>query len=170
MPLPQIKKLNHRHHAIVNWLVANPHQNLLACAAAFNYTPAAIYYIVNSGMFQALYKRRCEELGLGTVHDMRTRVAALAAATIDKSLEKVQSGGASEKFLLETTKNLLPALGFGQAPEVHEHQHLHVDGLDMQLVIEARERAALRKSGAAPMKFGLGNSETKLIESEPNVA
>jgi hypothetical protein len=144
----QIAAINHRQEQIINWLIANPHRQLGDCAAYFGYSQPWLSIIVHSDLFQAAYKERCKELGAEVVHTVRNKLTGLAALSLDKTMEKLEAG-ASERFLGETTKNVLQALGYAPAGGngnggEQKHLHIHVDGATLTA---ARERAALQREG-----------------------
>lgn len=137
--------LNYRHEQIVNWLVCNPHRTLGECAAEFNYTQPWLSQLIHSDSFQAVYRTRCEEMKVPMLHSIGNKLSALAAAGLDEQLRRVETGVASEDFVVEATTNALKALGYlgnaaagPPAPQVHEH--IHVNASDLA---QARERAAL---------------------------
>lgn len=49
----QIKKLSHRHLAIMDWLLANPREKLSECAAHFGVSQAWLSTVINSDLFKA---------------------------------------------------------------------------------------------------------------------
>lgn len=115
-------KMNHRHTAIMEWLVANPHRNKKQCAIDLGYTPMMIYNIVNSDLFQARYKERCAELHVIAAHLFENRIAGVAELALERTEERLQEtvvNGAgelvhtvSDRFLGDTVKNTLAALGY----------------------------------------------------------
>ena len=140
---PTVARLNHRHRQIVNWLVLNPDKTLGDCARFFGYTQAWLSTLIHSDTFQAEYRQRCREVGAAAVHTINAKLAGTAAATLDAVKERIEQGVASERLLGDTMKTTLQALGYtgGQAasgPELHQHQHLHVDAETLQ-----RARAGL---------------------------
>ena len=142
--MPEIQSINHRHEGIINWLVTNPHRSLGECAQELGYTQPWLTQIIHSDMFQTKYQERCQEVGELAVHTVKNRLTAVAMMALDKTEERMQSGGASERFLTDTTKNVLSALGYTPQTMVagpSMHQHLHVDA---QTLIDARQRASQR--------------------------
>jgi hypothetical protein len=162
-----LKDLNHRHKQICAWLVANPHRNLTQCAQAFGYTPQAIYYIVNSDMFQAMYRRECKELNIAAVYAFANRLNVLQAVAVEKSIEKIEQNKASEKFISEVTKNAFAGAGISvlknTRAEPERHVHFHVP-VERQALEEARERIAARREGTSPAKVGLLEVTAEVIE------
>lgn len=111
--------------------------------------------IVHSDAFQARYQQRCREVGKEAVHTMSNAITGLAALAVEKATEKLTDGTASERFLGETMKNTLSALGYTNGnngnghTELHQHQHIHVDAIALR---EAREEALAAKAGTTEVK------------------
>jgi hypothetical protein len=123
------------------------------------YTQPWLTQIVHSDMFQAKYQERCQEVGVAAVHTIKSRLVAVGMLALEKTEERLTSGAASERFVTDTTKNVLSALGYSAdvkiAPQLH--QHLHVDA---EVLNAARERASQRFiPQVAP-------SQTTLVEAE----
>lgn len=161
--LPQLRAMNHRHEGLLSWLILNPHRPLYECARELGYSPTWVSMVVHSDMFQALYREECQKRNQLAVHTITNKLSGLTVLALDKSIEKIESGSATERFLGETTKNALAALGYGaksEAQGTQKHLHVHVDG---NALVEARERAA---------QLHRGSSRSSVIElpvTEPEV-
>lgn len=154
--LPGIQRVNHRHDAIILWMLTYPDRTLGDCAAYFGYTQPWLSRIIHSDMFQAAYRAKAEELGQGTIHTLKDKLTNLAAVTLEKVTERVESGMASERMLGDTMKTTLAALGYGAAPTANvdaRSQNVHVH-LDAEKIVEARERAAAARAGSTSLKEG----------------
>ncbi|HEX6824728.1 MAG TPA: hypothetical protein VF077_00315 [Nitrospiraceae bacterium] len=154
--LKDLTKMNYRHDAIVLWLVQNPDRLLADCAEYFGYTQAWLSRIVNSDMFQAAYREKCQELGAIAVHSVGAKLGHLAATAIDKSVERIEKGLASERFLADSAKTALTAIGYGgpsTMPQINNAPsiHIHVDASRLE---RARERAASQHAGTTALKQG----------------
>lgn len=156
MAATQINSLNHRHQGVLEWLILNPDKPLGDCAKHLGYTLSWVSQIVHSDMFQARYKQLCEEAGQEAVHTINNQLKAATATALEKTIERLE-GTPTERFLGETLKTTLEALGFsggghsqnGNGNGNQQHLHLHVDGA---LLVEARERALQLKSGTTQAK------------------
>lgn len=157
--MAEIQRLNHRHEAIVNWLVANPHRSLTECAECLGYTLPWLSQVVHSDMFQAKYQERCREVGEIAVHTVKNRLTAVALLALQKTQERLESGASSERFILDATKNSLASLGYTQETITPQqiHQHLHVDASVLEA---ARSRAAARFSSFPIQLLEAGPSES----------
>lgn len=141
----QLQKLNHRHDAIAEWLVANPDKSLSQCAAAMGYTVPWVSQIVNSDMFQAYYRELCAERKELAVHTISAKMNNAAALALDHMIAKLQPGTMpSEKFVGDAADKLLTKLGYSQGDvHLHQHAHAHFTAEDLQ---RARESATLYHS------------------------
>lgn len=138
----ELKKLNYRHEAILIWLLENPDRKLGDCARELNYTQAWLSTVINSDMFQELYKRRCEERGQIAIHSTINRLGRISALALEQIERKLEAGAVSEKFLLDVSSQTLDRLGFSKpTAEQAPHVHFHVDANDL---IAARERSRAR--------------------------
>lgn len=139
-----MKKLNHRHEAMINWLIANPHRGLGEMARDLGYSQAWVSTVVNSDMFQAAYRRRCEELGEVVTHSISAKLQRAGALWLDRVNRKLEEEEVSERFLAESGRTILKALG--GPTEVQQHQHIHLM-VDAERLERARELAAARFAG-----------------------
>ena len=147
-----LKKMSHRHQAVLTWLIANPHRSLKECAADLHYTPEWVRILVNTDIFQAHYRERCAEVGAIAAHDFENRIRGIAALAIEKTEERLSStrvdpatgkeiSEVSDRFLADVTKNVLTALGYvggNREPDTSTHLHIQVNEDDLR---EARARA-----------------------------
>jgi len=130
------------HERMLQWLVVKG-GSLKELAREFEYTPASISRIVHSDLFQAEYKRRCEELGTIAVHSVGSKLGYLGALALDESIRRFEEGEVTERFISETRDSVLDRLGFtskgkGEEGEPQKHLHLHVDA---ETIVRAREKA-----------------------------
>lgn len=150
-PPLELTKLNHRHAQIVNWLILHPDKTQGDCARAFGYTEPWLSRLINSDLFQVALQQRQAELGRVCVHTMANKLQHLAALTIDRSIELVQTKACTERFLSETRDSVLDRLGYGvsraaqpQGSGEQKHLHIHVEGDTLQ---RAREKARALTQG-----------------------
>lgn len=158
----QLQRLNHRHRAIINWLICNPHKSAGECGRQFGYTQCWMSQIINSDMFQAAYQLACEAAGAAPAHMIKAKVAAAASMGLDRTMQLLDTGAATERFVLDSTRNNLGAIGMGQAEpsagkEGDKHLHLHITG---DMIAEAREKARLIR------RIGCDEAGTKAVVPE----
>lgn len=153
--MADVARLNHRHEQIVNWLILNPERSLGECAAAFGYTQAWISQLIHSDMFQARYREACAEVGELAVHTIHNRLSNLTVAAIEKSLEKIETGAATERFLGDTLRTSLQALGYsGSAPGDGNGKAPPINiTIQAQALVAARERVAAARAGTTVAKL-----------------
>jgi hypothetical protein len=174
-----LAQLNHRHEQIINWLVANPDRSLSDCAKEFNYTLPWISQIVHSDWFQVVYRKRCEELGSAVVHTVKDKLTSVAVAALERTHELLETKAGSERFVQDTTKNVLAALGYAPkavvaAASQDQHLHVHVEGSLADRILAARERAAReaqgRSNGATPLALPAPSEALAPSETGPDPA
>lgn len=154
---PTLERLNHRHDAIILWLLSHPDRPQADCAEYFGYTQAWLSRIIHTDMFQAAYRAKAEELGVPTALAMKEKLLGLADVVVEATTQRIANGAASERFIENTMKNTLSALGYGTPSSVvdarSQQVHLH---LDAEKLVEARERAALARAGTTQAKLEAG--------------
>lgn len=147
--MTDIKKISHRHEGVLNWLVSNPHKSQGDCAEALGYTETWLSILIHTDMFQARLLERCEEVGVVCTHTIKNKLIGIAALSLDRTRERLERLGKeepTERFLLDTTKNVLAAIGYAPAnggvkEQKHLHLHIPVSG---EQIAAAREEAAKR--------------------------
>lgn len=138
----------------MNWLLAHPDRTLADCAEYFGYTPQWVRRLVNTDLFQAVYRARAEAAGVAAVHAVKDKLVYLAGVTLDEAARRIESGQASERFLGETLRTTLASLGYAsQGAQMAQQQNVHLH-IDPQVVVEARERALEMKAGRTGAKEG----------------
>lgn len=85
----QIKKLRPKHEAIMDWLIMNPDSTQGECAAAFGVTEGWLSVIVNSDVFQEVFRQKNEEVFQATVLTLRDRMNGLAHRAYEKLSRQV---------------------------------------------------------------------------------
>lgn len=153
--MAEIARLNHRHEQIVNWLILNPERSLGECAAAFGYTQPWLSQLVHSDMFQARYQEACREIGELAVHTLHNKLSGLTVAVIDKALERVENGVATERFLGDTLRTSLQSLGYGGGPPAQGAGTAApiTINIQAQALVAARERVAQARAGTTLAKL-----------------
>jgi hypothetical protein len=154
----QLQDLSHRHQAIIDWLILNPDKGLGDCAAHFNYTKVWLSNIVHSDMFQAAYQEQCKARHALAVHTLVNEMGGLTALAIDKTREKLEGGQASERFLGDTLRTSLAALGYGAGNgngNGNGHSTINVQ-VNAPTIIAAREKAARLLEGTTEAKLPVG--------------
>lgn len=135
------KRLNHRHDAIIEWLLANPDKGQGECAVVIGMSATHMSIIVNSDMFKARYAERAKEVHDFTQFSIHDKLTGIAHAALDKLAEKLDDVD-DPQFLLSASDKLLHRLGF--APQAQTSVHVHGNGpvqvntVDRSVIEDAR--------------------------------
>lgn len=109
--MPEVAKLSHTHHAILEFMVANPSLKNREVAAKFGYTEAWLSCIIHSDAFQRQLKERQDQTFNHTVLPLRDKMNIIAHKMLDKVIE-----APVESIDLDTAKEtglaMLDRLGF----------------------------------------------------------
>ena len=109
---PEIKKLSHTHHAIMDFMVANPNLKMQDIAAHFGYTNSWLSIITHSDTFQRELNTR--RIAWRNVHD--TRLSSLMLGVAEKAMgvlsEALDDDDITARGANEIAKTALSALGF----------------------------------------------------------
>ena len=148
--------MNHRHEYMLEWLLCNPTRPLGDLAKELGYTIGWVSQIVHSDMFQARYRELCAERDQLAVHTMGSLLASTAVMALQRTQTRLETGNFSEKFLVDSSRTLFGALGFGpKAAEAapQQHLHLHVTASDIARArATAAEHFAGRSGGQGPQQ------------------
>jgi hypothetical protein len=145
------------YDAIADWLIRNPGGKLQDCATALNKHPNTISAIIHTDMFQEYLARRKEEFHKDHDYAIRSRLTAVAEASLDLMLGQLAKKG--DQIPMQRLESLasttLDRLGYGpqSAPAVavnvtqdNRSQTVSIQGLTPQALEEAR--FALRQAEA----------------------
>ena len=107
-----IQRLSATHHAIADWLIANPGKNQMErCATRFGYTRAWLSTLIHTDAFQALLRSKQEDVFHEVVIPLKEKIAGVAHAGLDRLGEHLDK--ADFKETADVTKDMLAALGYG---------------------------------------------------------
>lgn len=132
-------------------MIANPDRPLRDCAEYLGYTKEWVYRLVNTDMFREAFKRRAEEVGLVVANGLKDKLCGLAELVVDEVTDRIVNGEVSERFLVDTMRTTLGALGYSSGQAQAQSQSLHVH-IDPNALIEARERAMALREGRTEVK------------------
>lgn len=152
-----IQKISHRHDAIIDWLICYPTRSLRDCAESFGMGVEWLRRLINTDMFQAEYRKRAAETRGMMVWDLKSQIANTASLALEEAAKRLETGVASERFIGDTVKSTLAALGYGSpvaasAAAAQANVTVHVDA---SAIIAAREQAAAAKQGNTPARLVL---------------
>lgn len=146
--MQQIQKLNHRHDAIAEWLIANPDKTLGECAATFGYTQSWLSIIVNSDAFRAVYEAKLGEYHDERIVPLRDKVHGIANRAVEK-LGVSLDAATDPDFILDVADKMLNRLGYGAKASggqtnIMQNNLTVIHSVDSEALARARERLAAR--------------------------
>lgn len=113
-----IGRVKYTHDAMIDILIAHPGVTQNALAQHFGYTPAWVSRVVNSDAFQArLAVRKADLVDTTLVLSIEERLKTLVSASLDKLMDKLNSGVANFDQTLKAVEIGTKALGYGARPE-----------------------------------------------------
>lgn len=164
-----VQRLNHRHDAIITWLIENPQRKLGECAKELGYTQTWLSIVVHSDLFQLEYQRLARERGEIAVHSSAARlgrIADLGMAAIERRLELDGEKPVGDSLLLGATNSALEKLGFlpasAKTQTIVNNGTLIVNQADLA---QAREAAAAAHAKVIELAVESPNSK-KVAEDE----
>lgn len=145
-----IQKLNHTHDRIIDWLLMNPQKPLSECAQHFGYTQPWLSTVINSDMFQAVYRERSAQLGEECVHGISTKLKSIAYMSLERTQERL-ADKPTDRFVVDSGRLALQALGYFTQHEqtIQQHLHLHAN-VNAEVLLQARDRLAQASQAQAP--------------------
>jgi hypothetical protein len=138
----ELLDLSNTHHAIADWLIANPGKGQLGrCAAHFNYTQAWLSTLIHQDAFQALLKHKQGEVFQQVVIPLREKLHGVADSGVTR-LGEILDTTNDDRLVKEITKDTLQALGYGpstRGPVVDNSVHNTLN-VSAEALAAARER------------------------------
>ena len=147
--MTELTRLNHTHEAIALWLIGNPGKSQGVCAKEMNLTESWLSRVIHSDMFQAFYTDLCKERNEVAVHSIGNKLSHVANLTLDRTVERLEGGMVTDRFLTDARANVLSSLGYDGKNHAHVEEHLHLhkhEHLTADDVVAARERARIDNS------------------------
>ena len=162
-----VKNLNYRHEAILVWMIANPHRKLGDCARELGYTQPWLSTIIWSDLFQAEYRKRCNEMGEVAVHTTVGRLSRITEKVLDRIDERLDAQGderVSDQFLLGTMNSTLEKLGY--LPEGQKKSGPLVGNAQNVLIVSKDDLAAARQRMLERVTAENPNGQTPVLVVE----
>lgn len=108
----QLKSLRPKHHAIMDYIIANPSVPYGEVATIFSVTPAWLSTVINSDLFQTqLYERR-RLMDQAITASITDKLGKLAEKTLDHLNDAIDDEEVSITTKLDVAKTALQAMGF----------------------------------------------------------
>lgn len=108
----QLKTLRPRHHAIMDFMLANPRIPYSAVAAEFNVTQAWLSTVINSDVFRAQLSARRSLMDEHVNRNIVTRLQTLAQKGLTEMEAILDDEEVSASTKLDVAKTSLTALGY----------------------------------------------------------
>lgn len=154
--MAEIKKVTPTHEAMMDWMLLNPGATLAQMGAYFGYSPAWLSQVINSDLFQALYREKRGEIDARVAMDIPAKMRGLASVALDKLVTHVEKSEQPE-FLLETADKVLHRLGYAPSkgpsvsasgPTTNIQQNVYI--ADSSALAAAREKMAQLGASVMP--------------------
>ena len=139
----QLKRLGHRHLAIMDFMLANPVVPMSAVADEFRVSPAWLSTVRNSDLFVARLNERRKLMDEDQAFKITRKLGALAEKGLDALTHIVEDEEQSASVKLDATKTALEAIGFlGKASQAQPAQTAPVQvNIGADVFQQAREKA-----------------------------
>lgn len=136
-----LQKLSHRHHAIMDYMLAHPVKRQPEVAAYFKVTPAWLSTVRNSDLFKARFAERRRLMD----EDQSTRIASRLADVAEDGIEALSDIIADEeqdgRLKLDATKMALESLGFLGKGKVHGEPQQAAPAIQVNVGLSVFEKA-----------------------------
>lgn len=170
----QINKLAPKHHAIMDYMLANPQMKLKHVAEHFGVTQAWLSTIIHSECFQSLLSKKHEEIFKTTIIPLKDKIAGLAHRTVERLSDKVEVIE-DPKALKDIGELALKSLGYGVKTNIQagDNANIMLGEANVNIIKQARDNMLRRQSSPAPLppkdpeenRVGSGtDNEPQLIE------
>lgn len=148
------------YDAIADWMIRNPGGKLSECAKELNKSYTTISMIINTDLFQDYLAKRKTEFQRDHDHAIRSRLTAVAEATLDHMLETIKKQGDQIplKVLESLSTSALDRLGYAPSstPSVvvnnnvdNSTKTVHLPGLSHSELTAARDLLRAAESAKA---------------------
>lgn len=109
----QLKTLNHRHLAIIDWILANPDRTLGDCSRALGFSQSWMSQVIASDLFRDEFERRRQGLEEQEHREIIGKLRTVAKGTLDAISTRIQNGeDCSDQLLIQGGQAALRALGY----------------------------------------------------------
>lgn len=154
----QLKTLRPKHHAIMDFLLANPKIPYSAVATEFNVTQAWLSTVVNSDVFQAQLRSRRSLMDDHVNRDIVSRLHTIAKKGLEEMECMLDDEEVSSATKLDVAKTSLTALGYlgskGASPvtvNVQNNTQNNTISARSSILQEARNRLQAQAMGQTPI-------------------
>jgi hypothetical protein len=149
-PGQAVIKLSHRHHAIMEFMIANPEAPNSEVAKFFQVTEPWLSSLIHSELFQLELRYKQDVVFSEVATSVKDRITNLAHTSLQRLQERIDLGAVQTDTLVDISELALKSLGFG-APKVSAmqpaapvfNQQINNFGsapIDAKLLADARDR------------------------------
>lgn len=115
MAATQLKEMDIRHHAILNWMLLNPGRSSRECADYFGVSQSWLSILTRSDVFQVELNKRQMQIAARICQTIPERLRMIADVSLDKLATKLEESEDPD-FILEVADKTLARLGYGTGP------------------------------------------------------
>jgi len=140
----QLTRLTHRHHAIMDYMLANPTRKMSEVAAEFKVTGAWLSTVRNSDLFKARLAERRRLMDEDQAHRIGQKMFELAEDSIEAMSDIIADTDQDGKLKHEIAKTALENIGFlgkGAGQQSAEQKPPGLDHIEVSVLVEARQSA-----------------------------
>lgn len=145
----QISAFRAKRQALALAIITAPEKKLHEHAADLGLSQSFVYAVHSSDDFQALLADLAAEHSTAVLNDHAGKLSMLYTVAMEKSIERIHSGSASEGFLTTARQDAMAAKGFTRAASGGEAATSVVVNVSAAILSEARARA-LAAEGSIP--------------------
>lgn len=148
MPDHLPERLNFRHEALIDFMVANPMMTQQDIAKHFGYLQSYLSKLINSGLFRAKLAERRMEVFSVAAQTNREKLEELSSVVLDRLLVKVEVEQDTAR-LAKVAELALKAAGYGEparqpAASVTQQNVYFLQPVQREILARAREESSKR--------------------------
>lgn len=144
MAATQIQSVNHRHEAIIDWLMAHPEvKNLQVLCDQLNVSRSWLSIVMNSDAFRTEYQRRRDEYNKLYADEVQSKLFEASAKALDRLIDALDDDDIDPRFALDAVDKCTNRLGFGPSKGNAPAVQINAAGVavvDKDLLAQARQK------------------------------
>lgn len=168
----QIKRLSHRHHEILMYMVANPTAKLGDVAAEFGVTQPHLSIVIHSDIFQEELTKKLDGVWHPLKEGLNERLTGMAHLVLDKLENNLENDKFTPGQLIEMGDSVLDRLGYGTksaAPQGGQQTNVYIGTVPGNVLADARETFGKRVGGKDEGKVDTPAVEEQQAERADNL-
>lgn len=144
MAATQIQSVNHRHEAIIDWLMAHPEvKNLQVLCDQLNVSRSWLSIVMNSDAFRTEYQRRRDEYNKLYADEVQSKLFEASSKALDRLIDALDDVDIDPRFALDAVDKCTNRLGFGPSKGAAPAVQINAAGVavvDKDLLAQARQK------------------------------